>query len=204
VWNEEGSALDFVIPPAWYQTNWFRALCVLAFLALLWALYQLRLRQLARQFNMRMEERVGERTRIARDLHDTLLQSFHGLVFRFQAARNMLPNRPEEGTQALDAALIRAEQALDESRHSIQELRRGLSAESDLDQMLIATGQELASSPKRRQPAAIQSHCEGERRRRLLVQEEFSPRQNSQCLSACSHTEEVRSVMTRRFPHDCT
>jgi signal transduction histidine kinase/ligand-binding sensor domain-containing protein len=146
VWNEEGAALDFVIPPAWYQTNWFRALCVAAFLALLWAMYQLRLRQLARQFNMRLEERVGERTRIARDLHDTLLQSFHGLVFRFQAARNMLPNRPEEGTQALDAALIRAEQALDESRHSIQGLRLSVSAENDLDKMLITSGQELASS----------------------------------------------------------
>ncbi len=83
VWNEEGAALDFVIPPAWYQTNWFRAWCVLAFLALLWALYQLRLRQLAAQFNMRLEERVGERTRIARDLHDTLLQSFHGVLSVF-------------------------------------------------------------------------------------------------------------------------
>ena len=58
----------------------------------------------------------------------------------------MLPNRPEEAIQALDGALIRAEQALEESRHSIQELRPGLSAESDLDQMLITTGQELASS----------------------------------------------------------
>src|SRR5208337_3675559 len=67
VWNEQGDALDFSITPAYYQTNWFRGLCVAAVLALLWALYQLRLRQLARQFNMRLEDRVGERTRIARD-----------------------------------------------------------------------------------------------------------------------------------------
>ena len=106
----------------------------------------MRVRQLQHQFEMTLEARVGERTRIARDLHDTLLQSFHGLLFRFQAARNMLPNRPEEATQALDTALIRAEQALDEGRHSIQGLRPGPSAESDLDQMLITTGQELASS----------------------------------------------------------
>jgi len=95
---------------------------------------------------MTLEARVGERTRIARDLHDTLLQSFHGLLFHFQAARNMLPNRLEEATQALDTALIRAEQALDESRQSIQGLRPSLSAETDLDQMLITTGQELTSS----------------------------------------------------------
>jgi signal transduction histidine kinase len=117
-----------------------------AFLAMLWMAYQVRVRHLQRQFDMTLEARVGERTRIARDLHDTLLQSFHGLLFRFQAARNMLPNRPEEATQALDTALIRAEQALDEGRHSIQGLRANPSAENDLDQMLIATGQELASS----------------------------------------------------------
>ena len=146
VWNDNAAKLDFFIAPAYYQTNWFRALCTFIFLALLWAAYQRRVRQLQHQFDVTLEARVGERTRIARELHDTLLQSFHGLVFRFQAARNMLTNRPEEATQALDGALIRAEQALEESRHSIQGLRPNLSAENDLDQMLITTGQELASS----------------------------------------------------------
>ena len=60
---------------------------------------------------MRLEERVSERTRIARDLHDTLLQSFQGLVFRFQAARYHLPDRPEEASDALDSALVSADQA---------------------------------------------------------------------------------------------
>jgi signal transduction histidine kinase/ligand-binding sensor domain-containing protein len=146
VWNEQGDSIEFSVDPAYYQTNWFRALCVVAVLALLWAAHQFRVRQLHHEFEMTLQTRVGERTRIARDLHDTLLQSFHGLVFRFQAARNMLPNRPEEATQTLDTALIRAEQALEESRHSIQGLRTSLSAENDLDQMLITTGQELASS----------------------------------------------------------
>jgi ligand-binding sensor domain-containing protein len=76
VWNQTRASLDFVVLPAYYQTWWFRALCVAAFLALLWGLYQFRLRQLARQFNFRLEERVNERTRIARDLHDTMLQTF--------------------------------------------------------------------------------------------------------------------------------
>ena len=83
VWNEHGDALEFSIAPAYYQTNWFRASCVAAFLALLWAAYQLRVRQLQHQFNMRLEARVDERTRIARELHDTLLQSFQGLMFSF-------------------------------------------------------------------------------------------------------------------------
>jgi signal transduction histidine kinase/ligand-binding sensor domain-containing protein len=146
VWNEEGAALDFVIPPAWYQTNWFLALCVAAFLALLWALYQYRLHQMARQFNMRLEERVGERTRIARDLHDTLLQSFQGVVFRFQAARNHLPDRPRDASEALDTALVSADQALAEGRGSIQGLRSELFSENNMEQMLLAIGRELASS----------------------------------------------------------
>ena len=103
-------------------------------------------RQLDNQFEATLEVRVAERTRIARDLHDTLLQSFHGLLYRFQAARFMFPERMEEGIQSLDAALVRTEQALEESRNSIQGLRLGLSAESELDQMLILTGQELASN----------------------------------------------------------
>ena len=76
VWNEAGTFLDFSIAPAYYQTSWFRGLCVVAFLAMLWGLYQFRLRQLAREFEMSLEARVSERTRIARELHDTLLQSF--------------------------------------------------------------------------------------------------------------------------------
>jgi ligand-binding sensor domain-containing protein/signal transduction histidine kinase len=148
VWNKEGATLDFEIPPAWYQTNWFRAACVAAFLAMIWGIYELRVRQLAAQFNMRLEERVSERTRIARDLHDTLLQSFHGLVFRFQAARYQLPDRPEEASEALDSALLSADQALAEGRSAIQELRSGPLKESSLEEMLLATGRELASSQK--------------------------------------------------------
>lgn len=103
-------------------------------------------RQLDNQFEATLQARVAERTRIARELHDTLLQSFHGLLYRFQAARNLLPQRAEEGVQALDAALVRTEQALEESRNSIQGLRVGGSSDSDLQQTLIVAGQELASS----------------------------------------------------------
>src|SRR5208282_3548000 len=83
VWNDRAASLDFSVAPAYYQTNWFRALCACLFLALLWAVYQWRVRQLQHQFDMTLEARVGERTRIARDLHDTLLQSAHGVLLRF-------------------------------------------------------------------------------------------------------------------------
>jgi len=164
-WNENAAKLDFSVAPAYYQTNWFRALCAVFFLALLWAAYQFRVRQLRQQFDMTLEARVGERTRIARDLHDTLLQSFHGLLFRFQAVRNLLPNRPEQAIEALDTALVRAEQALDEGRRSIQELRPGRSADRELDQILISTAEELASSHRNEEGTPrFELIVEGERR----------------------------------------
>jgi len=174
VWNEEGAALDFVIPPAWYQTNWFLAVCVTAFLAMIWGIHELRVRQLAAQFNMRLEERMSERTRIARDLHDTLLQSFQGLVFRFQAARYHLPDRPEEASDALDTALVSADQAIAEGRSAIQQLRSGPSQENNLEQTLLAMGRELAASQNSGDSApSLRVTVEGNRRaKRAMIREE--------------------------------
>ena len=146
VWNETGDTLEFVIPPMWYQTNWFYALCAAAFLALLWAAYQLRVRQLAHQFNMRLEERVGDRTRIARDLHDTLLQSFQGLLLRFQATLNLLPERPVEARNLLEDAVDHASRAITEGRDAITGLRMSTVEKNDLAQAIRTIGEELACS----------------------------------------------------------
>ena len=123
---------------------------------------------------MRLEERVSERTRIARDLHDTLLQSFQGLVFRFQAARYQLPDRPEEASEALDSALVSADQAIAEGRSAIQELRSGSSEESNLEQMLLALGREMAASHKDGDRApSLRVIVEGNRRaKRAMIKEE--------------------------------
>jgi signal transduction histidine kinase/ligand-binding sensor domain-containing protein len=145
VWNEAGASLAFSVAPAWFQTNWFRFVCIGAFLALLWGLYQLRLQQLRGQFNVRLEASVHERTRIARELHDTLLQSLHGLMFEFQAARNMFRKRPEEALQALDGAIMGTEQAITESQDAIENLRAA-TVEDDLAQLIKVTGENLAAA----------------------------------------------------------
>jgi signal transduction histidine kinase len=165
VWNEDGAVLDFNIAPAFYQTRWFLGLCILTAMALLYLLYQLRLRQVARQFNMRLEERVNERTRIARELHDTLLQNLHGLLFRFQAARNMLPKRAEEAMESLDGAINRTEQAIAESRDTIKDLRSERVASTDLAELLTQTGRELESGADTNgNPPIFRVIVEGERR----------------------------------------
>jgi signal transduction histidine kinase len=118
-----------------------------AALTLLTGLYRLRLRQVEERFNVRLEERVNERTRIARELHDTLLQSFHGLMFQYQAARNMLPRQPDDAMQALDEAISGTEQALSESRDAIHDIRQQAVVRGDLEELLESAGEELAALP---------------------------------------------------------
>jgi signal transduction histidine kinase len=160
VWNEAGAHLDFNIAPAWYQTTWFHTLYAIAFLALLWSVYQLRLHQLQRQFNIKVEERVGERTRIARELHDTLLQSFQGLLMRFQAVSNEL----EEGEpkQELDETIDQAAQAITEARDSVQGLRSSVMESNDLAAAIGSLGKELAAAASRPPEFTVQG--EGLRR----------------------------------------
>lgn len=147
IWNREGAALTFVIPPAWYQTRWSRLIALLSIILLSYALYLLRMRQFAAAMKARFCERLDERTRIARELHDTLLQSFHGLMFRFQAARNLLPTQPETAMQTLDKAILATEQAITEGRDAIRDLRPDPVTQNDLAQFLNAVGEELTGNP---------------------------------------------------------
>jgi len=144
IWNNQGAAFDFVILPTWYQTIWFRLFSFLSLALLAYAFYLLRMRQYATAMRTRFNERLDERVCIARELHDTLLQSFHGLMFQFQAARNLLPGRPESAMQAMDEAILATEQALGEGRNAIRDLRPDAMAEQDLAELLNAAAQELS------------------------------------------------------------
>ena len=159
-WNGPETTIALNVDPAFWQTWWFRVSCVAAFLSLLGALYQLRLRQVAQQFNIRLEERVSERTRIARDLHDTLLQSFHGLLLRFQAATNLLPERPAEARKTLESAIDQAAQAITEGRDAVQGLRSPMVVPGDLALTINTLGQELASGETN--PSATEFHVDVE------------------------------------------
>jgi signal transduction histidine kinase/sugar lactone lactonase YvrE len=78
VWNDHGATVELSVAPAWFQTAWFDALCALAVCYAAWMLYQIRIRQIRRALHARFDERLSERTRLARDLHDTLLQTIQG------------------------------------------------------------------------------------------------------------------------------
>jgi len=152
VWNDNAAKLDFSVAPAYYQTNWFRALCAIFFLALLGAAYQWRVRHLHYQFEMTLEARVGERTRIARELHDTLLQSFHGLLLRFQTAFQLLPERPMEAKEKLGSAIEQAADAITEGRDAVQGLRDSIVQGNDLALAISTLGEELAADSTNHRP----------------------------------------------------
>jgi len=144
LWSGSETSLRFEIEPLFWQTAWFRIACVALILMSVWSVYRYRLYHLTQQFNVRLEERVGERTRIARELHDTLLQSFQGLLLRFQAATNLLPARPEEAKRGFESAIDQAASAITESRDAVQGLRSSTVVSNDLALAISTLGEDLA------------------------------------------------------------
>jgi signal transduction histidine kinase len=133
VWNEAGTFLDFAVAPAFYQTGLFRASCLAAFVALFIALYQLRLRQVARQFDIRLEERLGERTRVARELHDTLLQGFISASMQLHVAADFVtPDSPAKPLLSRGLQIMGG--VIDDGRNAISGLRSSDIYELNLEQ----------------------------------------------------------------------
>jgi ligand-binding sensor domain-containing protein/signal transduction histidine kinase len=162
-WNEPGAALQITILPPWWRTWWFRAICVCSFLWLAWRAYRYRLSQMTKQFSIRAEERLNERSRIARDLHDTMLQTFQGTLMKFDGLSVMLLDRPE-AQQKLESLLEEGREAINEGREAVQGLRSSTLIKNDLARALTALGDELAASQDRRNPVAFQVEVEGETR----------------------------------------
>jgi ligand-binding sensor domain-containing protein/signal transduction histidine kinase len=160
LWSESEAAVGFEVEPTVWQTWWFRTIAAALIFLLAWCVYLYRLRQLAKEFNIRLEERVDERTRVARELHDTLLQSFQGLLLRFQTASELFPTRPAEAKQTIDSAIEQAAQAITEGRDAVQGLRSSTTATNDLARAITTLGTELAGSESN--PNAAEFHVEVE------------------------------------------
>ncbi|MEP9359602.1 triple tyrosine motif-containing protein [Sphingomonas sp. KR3-1] len=122
VWNKAGATLAFEIRPTFLQSWPFKLLCAAALLGLLWLAYSMRMRVVAGRIRLRMAERIEERERIARELHDTLLQSVQSLTLRFQLAVDDLPAK-QPGRPALIQAIDTADRVIAEGRDRVHDLR---------------------------------------------------------------------------------
>lgn len=164
VWNNTGATLDFTIPKTFVQTHLFKAFCALALAILAWLVFRLRLRMVARQIRARMGERLAERERIARELHDTLLQGVQGLILRFQLVAEDLTEK--DGDRAsLERVLDDADSFVGEARDRVRELRMsptGGDLEAALDKLQQAASsfnvgairRETVGSPRALDPTA--------------------------------------------------
>jgi signal transduction histidine kinase/ligand-binding sensor domain-containing protein len=143
LWNNKGASIGFTILPAFYQTQWFYVLSTLGCGAILASLHRVRMRQVAAQVRGRLEARLAERERIARELHDTLLQGIQGLIWRFQAVAARIPTA-EPARQLAEQSLDRADRLLAESRDKVKDLRPLTQGTANLAQALAAEGEQFA------------------------------------------------------------
>jgi ligand-binding sensor domain-containing protein/signal transduction histidine kinase len=161
-WTQPGREIRIEILPAWWLTGWFRTACVLAILLLLWMLYQIRVFQLKRQFNAALEARVDERTRIARELHDTLLQSFQAVMLKLYSMRSVVG--PAEARQKFDALLEQGQQAITEGRDAVQEMRSSTIVKNDLARALGTLAEGLVTEQNAHGPVEFKVAVQGETR----------------------------------------
>ena len=131
IWNEQGASFDFVVLPAWYQTLWFWSLSAIAGMCLFSIVYLLRVRAVERELSLRFSERITERMRIARELHDTLLQALQGLVLSVSNFTTKVSATPEVQME-MENTLLRADQLMISGRDRIKELRGELDETRDL------------------------------------------------------------------------
>jgi signal transduction histidine kinase/streptogramin lyase len=121
-WSNVPATLNFSIRPAFYQTGWFAALIFIATGALLWLVFSWRIAQVKTHMRARLEERLTERERIARELHDTFLQGVHGLMLKFHAVANLIP--PDSAARnKLENALAQGRDVITEGRARVLDLR---------------------------------------------------------------------------------
>ena len=200
LWNEQGAVLDFSVAPAWYQTNWFLVLCIAAGIVVVWAAYRLRLRQLARAMSARFNERLAERTRMARDLHDTFLQTIQGskLVTDHALKPSADPIRMREALEQLSIWLARAAQ---EGRAALNSLRTATTQTNDLsDALQRVTRDDLIPGSM----AVTVSVVGDAREMHPIVRDEIYRIGYEAIRNACMHSRASQLEVDLRYAHDLT
>jgi len=143
VWNERGASIAFRIPPTFFQSIWFKLLLVAAAALAVWGLYVLRLRKATAEIGARLGERLQERERIARELHDTLLQDFQAMILWFHSiSRGLVSGDPNR--LAMEEALRNADKVLAEGRNRIRDIRADTKVLNGLSKAFADYGSELS------------------------------------------------------------
>jgi signal transduction histidine kinase len=198
VWITEGATLSFSVAPAWYQTNWFFLLCIA--IAAFWAtaLYRWRMKQVLRAMTTRFDERLAERTRLARELHDTLLQTVQGSKMIADDALEA-PQDPERLRRALERVSAWLGRAIDEGRAALNSLRTSATETNDLAASLRRATQECHM----RNPMEVEFSVVGAARDvHPIVRDELHRIGYEAIRNACAHSMGSRLEVTLRYAQD--
>ena len=198
VWNEDGASLTFTLMPAFYQTNWFRILCVMSGVFIVWVIYRLRVLKISRAIGARFDERLAERTRMARDLHDTFLQTIQGskLVADDALEQSTDPIRMRRAMEQLAVWLGTATQ---EGRAALNSLRSATTETNDLAEALRrATDDGLIPSSM----AVTFSVVGDAREMHPIVRDEIYRIGYEAIRNACAHSEASQLEVELRYAHN--
>lgn len=164
--NEDGvvsrspATLMFKVEPAFYQTVWFKSLLTIVALFIVWCLYALRMSFIERRYRLLLRERSSERERIARDLHDTLLQGMQGILMQIELWSRGLVLSDTQRDSALKIE-DKMRNMLIEGRDAISALRHSHDQQADFIADLLAVGKESgAQSQTRFSVRVLSDPCE--------------------------------------------
>jgi signal transduction histidine kinase len=198
VWNENGATLDFTIASAWFQANWFLGFCLVAVLFLIYALYRLRVRQVAKALSARFDERLAERTRMARELHDTFLQTVQGSKL---VADNALKKSddPERMRRAVEQLSVWLGQATQEGRAVLNSLRTSTTQENDLAEAFKRATEECRLIG----PIEVSFSVTGDSKEmHPVVRDEIYRVGYEAIRNACTHSRGSRLEVELKYGHD--
>jgi len=142
IWDLNGIVYEITQQPYFYQTTWFQVVAVTALFLLLTTAYLLRVQQIVRQAHMRAEERLMERERIAREMHDTLLQGILSVSMHLEAAHDRLPD-DSPARPVMNKVLVVIRQVIEEGRAALRGLRTRVVEEADLAVDFSRLGEEF-------------------------------------------------------------
>jgi signal transduction histidine kinase/ligand-binding sensor domain-containing protein len=144
LWNNAGAGFSLRVDPYFYQTKWFALLSAVAIALMVWSAHRLKVRRVVSRMQLIAEERV----RFSRELHDSLLQGFSGVVFLLEAATRQFETAPELARQRLDRAVDQADQSLREAREMIASLRIPALENNTLAEALRTTVEQMVSGTR--------------------------------------------------------
>ncbi|HEY4355898.1 MAG TPA: two-component regulator propeller domain-containing protein [Acidobacteriaceae bacterium] len=198
VWNNEGATIEFSIAPAWFQTTWFYTLCVVAGFLVIGALYRIRVRQIAKAITARFDERLAERTRIARDLHDTFLQTIHGSKLLAESASKQSSD-PVRMSSALEQLSVWLARAMEEGRAALNSLRTSATESNDLAEAFRRAMEECRIATEMEVTFSVVGHSTD---MHPIVRDEVYRIGYEAIRNACVHSRASRLEVTLRYGHE--